>query len=81
MDLDALPALQRIFLSHNRIACVDDIAPIFNVRYLIELSMDGNPLSELDAIGTTNTTTTTTTNTTATALPFHFMILRPLPYP
>ena len=51
-DLDALPALQRIFLSHNRIACVDDMAPIFNVRYLIELSMDGNPVSELDAAGT-----------------------------
>jgi Leucine-rich repeat (LRR) protein len=81
-DLDALPALQRIFLSHNRIASIDDIAPIFNVRYLIELSMDGNPLSELDAIGTTNTTTINTTATAATiALPLYDIAPPPLLYP
>lgn len=46
--LNELPALQRVFLSHNAIASVEAIRCLFDVNYLIELSLDGNPLSEAD---------------------------------
>lgn len=46
--LHRLPALQRVFLSHNQIRAPADIACLFEVGYLIELSLDGNPLSEAD---------------------------------
>lgn len=60
--LDQLPALQRIFLSHNQLATFQDAACIFQVKHLIELSLDGNPLAEdaqatagdLSPNGTTN---------------------------
>lgn len=45
-ELDRLPALQRIFLSHNLISSYTDIASVFNVKFLIELSLDGNPISD-----------------------------------
>lgn len=48
--LNQLPALQRVFLSHNAIATVDAIRCLFEVAYLIELSLDGNPLSETDPL-------------------------------
>lgn len=44
-DLDAIPALQRIFLSHNLIKSISDIKCILSLKNLIELSLDGNPLS------------------------------------
>lgn len=44
--LNQLPALQRVFLSHNSISRLEDIACLFEINYLIELSLDGNPLSE-----------------------------------
>ena len=44
--LNQLPALQRVFLSHNAISRLDDIRCLFDINYLIELSLDGNPLSE-----------------------------------
>ena len=47
--LNQLPALQRVFLSHNAIAALEDIKCLFEVHYLIELSLDGNPLSEAGA--------------------------------
>jgi hypothetical protein len=46
--LNKLPALQRVFLSHNQIRALADMACLFEVSYLIELSLDGNPLSEAD---------------------------------
>lgn len=46
--LNALPALQRVFLSHNLISSLADVQCLFSVNYLIELSLDGNPLAELD---------------------------------
>jgi hypothetical protein len=48
--LNKLPALQRVFLSHNQIRSVADMACLFEVSYLIELSLDGNPLSETDPV-------------------------------
>ncbi|KAJ8598932.1 hypothetical protein CTAYLR_009842 [Chrysophaeum taylorii] len=47
-DLDALSALQRVFLSNNRISTFSDVACLFRVRYLMELSMDGNPVASDD---------------------------------
>ena len=44
-DLEKLPALQRAFLSNNRLSSFDDIACVFQVRYLMELALDGNPVS------------------------------------
>jgi hypothetical protein len=49
--LNQLPALQRVFLSHNAIASTEAIRCLFEVNYLIELSLDGNPLSEADPAG------------------------------
>jgi leucine-rich repeat-containing protein 49 len=49
-DLQHLPALQRIFLSHNSIKKMEDIKCLFSVNFLIELSLDGNPISELQPI-------------------------------
>lgn len=46
--LDKLPALQRIFLSHNAIQSLEDISCVFSVQLLIELSLDGNPISDRD---------------------------------
>lgn len=48
-ELDKLPTLQRVFLSHNKIARFLDIQCIFHVKFLIELSLDGNPVAEADA--------------------------------
>ena len=47
-ELDKLPALQRIFLSHNLLASFNDVQCLFSVKFLIELSLDGNPLSDSD---------------------------------
>lgn len=44
--LDALPALQRIFLSHNSIGVFEDVQCVFQVKHLIELSLDGNPIAQ-----------------------------------
>eukprot|EP01041_Mallomonas_annulata_P011389 gene11389-23833_t len=49
-ELDKIPSLQRIFLSHNLITSFDDINCLFSIKYLIEISLDGNPLSEHNAI-------------------------------
>jgi len=43
-SLHKLQSLQRIFLSNNRIQSFDAVASLFDVRFLMELSMDGNPL-------------------------------------
>lgn len=51
-ELDRLPALQRIFLSHNLIASYEDITSVFNVKFLIELSLDGNPISDPNFVPT-----------------------------
>ncbi len=47
--LDKLPALQRVFLSHNNIQSLHDVNCIFGIQYLIELSLDGNPVADSDA--------------------------------
>ena len=47
-ELDKLPTLQRVFLSHNKIARFLDIQCLFGIKFLIELSLDGNPLSNMD---------------------------------
>jgi hypothetical protein len=47
-DLDKIPALQRVFLSHNQIASMFDIACVFDVKLLVELSLDGNPVCEIN---------------------------------
>ena len=44
--LNQLPALQRVFLSHNNISRLEDVRCLFEVSYLIELSLDGNPISD-----------------------------------
>lgn len=53
-ELDQLPALQRIFLSHNLIVSFNDVQCLLGVRLLIELSLDGNPLSESDPVAYRN---------------------------
>lgn len=50
--LDQLPALQRIFLSHNQLSTYQDFSCVFQVKHLIELSLDGNPLTEDQPIET-----------------------------
>lgn len=47
-NLQQLPVLQRIFLSHNHIANYVDVACIFSIVNLIELSLDNNPLADKD---------------------------------
>ena len=47
-DLQLLPALQRVFLSHNRICNTSSIQCLFEVVFLIELSLDGNPIADRD---------------------------------
>jgi len=44
-DLDTLPNLQRIFLSNNQLKTFDHIQCIFNMNSLMELSLDGNALT------------------------------------
>eukprot|EP00049_Salpingoeca_infusionum_P009478 m.159996 g.159996 ORF g.159996 m.159996 type:complete len:753 (-) comp14345_c0_seq2:198-2456(-) len=41
------PMLQRLFLSHNNIESSQDLGDIINHGMLLELCLDGNPLSEL----------------------------------
>jgi hypothetical protein len=48
--LEKLPSLQRVFLSHNAIEALSNISCIFQITYLIELSMDGNPVAEMGAV-------------------------------
>jgi Leucine-rich repeat (LRR) protein len=48
--LEKLPSLQRVFLSHNAIEYLYNINCIFQITYLIELSMDGNPVTEHDPV-------------------------------
>lgn len=50
-ELEALPALQRVFLSHNFISSFSHIRCLLNAKNLLELSLDGNPLSDGDLIG------------------------------
>jgi len=50
LELDKLPALQRVFLSHNLIGSIPDMQCLFNVKFLIELSLDGNPMSDSDPV-------------------------------
>ena len=52
--LERLPMLQRVFLSHNLISALGDVDCLFQVRFLIELSLDGNPVSNKDAIAYRN---------------------------
>ena len=52
--LDHIPSLQRIFLSHNRIDSMDKIECIFNVKYLLELSLDGNPIADARSMNDMN---------------------------
>jgi Leucine-rich repeat (LRR) protein len=48
LELDRLPSLQRIFLSHNLITSEKNILCLFQIRSLIELSLDSNPIAEKD---------------------------------
>lgn len=52
--IERLPMLQRVFLSHNLISALGDVDCLFQVRFLIELSLDGNPVSNKDAIAYRN---------------------------
>lgn len=40
--------MQRVFLSHNSIECINSISCLFEVKLLIELSLDGNPIADSD---------------------------------
>jgi Leucine-rich repeat (LRR) protein len=50
VELDCLPSLQRIFLSHNLIEHEQKIHCLFQIKSLIELSLDSNPIAERDPI-------------------------------
>eukprot|EP01038_Epipyxis_sp_PR26KG_P016459 gene16459-22450_t len=54
IGLHKLPALQRVFLSHNLIRSMNDIACLFDISFLIELSLDGNPVSNDNPINYRN---------------------------
>mmetsp|Transcript_22286 Transcript_22286/g.73819 ORF Transcript_22286/g.73819 Transcript_22286/m.73819 type:complete len:1165 (+) Transcript_22286:167-3661(+) len=47
-SLQQLQSLQRVFLSNNRVQSFDAVACLFDVRFLMELSMDGNPIALQD---------------------------------
>mmetsp|Transcript_32171 Transcript_32171/g.99357 ORF Transcript_32171/g.99357 Transcript_32171/m.99357 type:complete len:790 (+) Transcript_32171:284-2653(+) len=49
-SLQQLQSLQRVFLSNNRIQSFDEVACLFGVRFLMELSMDGNPIVMKDPL-------------------------------
>ena len=49
-DLDKLHTLQRVFLSHNLIEYHTDITCVFRMNNLLELSLDGNPLSNKNPV-------------------------------
>ena len=49
-ELDRLPGLQRIFMSNNAVRTFADVESLFHVRYLMELSLDGNPLASGDPV-------------------------------
>lgn len=51
LELDKIQSLQRVFLSHNLITTNEDMNCLFSSKYLIELSLDGNPISETDVTG------------------------------
>eukprot|EP01028_Stygiella_incarcerata_P013995 TRINITY_DN878_c0_g1_i3.p1 TRINITY_DN878_c0_g1~~TRINITY_DN878_c0_g1_i3.p1 ORF type:complete len:737 (-),score=196.18 TRINITY_DN878_c0_g1_i3:115-2325(-) len=46
-EVDRLPSLQRLFLSANAIASFEAMQPVFSIRRLTELAIDGNPLSNV----------------------------------
>ncbi|KAJ1451539.1 hypothetical protein M885DRAFT_529433 [Pelagophyceae sp. CCMP2097] len=48
-SLEQLGSLQRVFLSNNKIERFEHVACLFNVRFLMELSLDGNPVALRDA--------------------------------
>ena len=47
-ELDQLPALQRVFLSNNRVSHLEAISCLFRSKTLTELAMDGNPVVNVD---------------------------------
>lgn len=44
--ISSLPALQRVFLSNNKIESFECISSIFRIKGLAELSLDGNPVAD-----------------------------------
>ena len=46
--------LQRVFLSHNLIANLRDVDCLFHIKFLIELSLDGNPVTSSDPVAYRN---------------------------
>ncbi|GIQ79542.1 hypothetical protein KIPB_002576 [Kipferlia bialata] len=44
--LTGCPSLARLFLSSNQISSLDDVAPVFRLPALTELSLSGNPVAE-----------------------------------
>lgn len=54
-ELDNIASLQRIFLSHNKIINETHISCLFSLKNLLELSLDSNPISELDPLMYRNT--------------------------
>jgi Leucine-rich repeat (LRR) protein len=45
VGLELLPALQRVFLSHNALESLAQVQCLFSIAFLIELSLDGNPIA------------------------------------
>ena len=52
--LDRLPMLQRVFLSNNLISALGDVDCLFQIKFLVELSLDGNPVSSKDPVAYRN---------------------------
>ena len=52
--LERLPMLQRVYLSHNLISSLGDIECLFKVKFLLELSLDGNPVASRDPVAYRN---------------------------
>jgi hypothetical protein len=46
--------LQRVFLSNNLISALGDVDCLFQIKFLVELSLDGNPVSSKDPVAYRN---------------------------
>lgn len=44
-ELHLLPSLQRVFLSNNKVTKFEDVGCLFKVKFLMELTLDGNPIA------------------------------------
>jgi leucine-rich repeat-containing protein 49 len=47
-ELDILPALQRVFMSNNKVSQLESVSCLFRAKALAELALDGNPVCSME---------------------------------